>query len=71
VNIDGSTFHFIKVPRKKLSGDVAIRVVDKNYIAQKEHKKYGAYTAMKCFETGKKAVCCPENASTRIYHVTI
>ncbi len=73
VEIGGETFHFLNVAKKTLNGDVAIKVVDKNYLPAREHKKYSKFTAAKCFETGMRAACCPAGASpsNRVYHVTI
>jgi copper chaperone CopZ len=73
LEIGGNTFHFLNVPKKNMNGDVAIKVVDKNFLSAKEHKKFGKYTKMKCFETGMRSDCCPAGASSskRVYHVTI
>ncbi len=72
VSIGGNTYHFLNVPKKKLSGDVAIKVVDKDFIPAKDRRKFAKYTTMKCFETGTRAECCPRTSSSnRVYHVTI
>ncbi len=73
INIGGSIFHFLNVPKKKLAGDVVLKVLDKNFLPKKDRQKYEKYTTMKCFETGVKAACCPAGTTTsnRIYHVTI
>jgi copper chaperone CopZ len=72
ITIDGSTFHFLHVARQTLQGDKTFTVVDRNYLPLAGYKKYGAYTKMKCFETGYMASCCPKDVtSKRIYHVTL
>lgn len=71
--VGGSTFHFLNVKEKQLSGDVALTIVDKGYLSIKERKKYARYTTRKCFESGETAVCCPTNSSgsNRVYHVAL
>ena len=73
ITLSGSTFHFLNVPRQILTGEKTFTIVDKNYLPIAEHKKYGRYTTMKCFETGLAEPCCPKDkvTSKRIYHVTI
>ncbi len=73
INIGGSTFHFLNVPKQVLQGDKTFTVVDKNYLTQSQHKKYKKYTKMACFDTGVMGACCPKDKTnqTRIYHVTI
>jgi len=73
VKLDGKTFHFLNVPAQTLNGDKTITVVDKNFVTNKEYKKYSQYTKMKCYETGTMESCCKKNGSAgeRIYHVTI
>ena len=74
VNIDGTTFHFLKVNDQVLTGEKTLIVVDKNFLNSKEFKKYSDATKMSCLQTGKAASCCVKEgitANTRIYHVTI
>lgn len=73
IDLGGSTFHFINVPKQTISGDKTFTVVDKNFLPAAGHKKYGKFTTMKCYETGYMGACCPHNvaAKTRIYHVTL
>lgn len=73
VVMGGSTYHFLNVAKQVLNGDKTIKVVDKNYLPAKAHKKYSKYTKMKCYETGRVADCCPKDkvTSDRIYHVTL
>jgi copper chaperone CopZ len=39
VSVDGYNFHFVNVKDKTVSGDVAFKIVDKNFISSKEFKK--------------------------------
>lgn len=71
VTIDGNTFHFIRVSNQVLSGPKEITVVDKNFLAGKEFKKYSAATKMACIHTGRAEACCSKKPAERIYHVTI
>ncbi len=74
VKVGDKTFHFLKVPTGKISGEKAITIVDKNFLAAKEQKKYAAATTMACVQTGKAASCCTSaggEAGERVYHVTI
>lgn len=73
VNVGGSTFHFLNVPKQTLQGDKTFTIVDKNYLTMAERKKYKKFTKMECFETGTMGSCCPngKGAVNRIYHVTI
>lgn len=71
VNINGNTFHFIRVSDQTLSGQKEITMVDKNFVGGKEFKKFSAATKMACIHTGKAEACCSKKAAERIYHVTI
>ncbi len=73
ITISGNTFHFLNVARQTLHGDKTFTIVDKSYLPLSAHKKYGKYTQMKCFETGNREACCPQDKVTRkrIYHATI
>jgi copper chaperone CopZ len=73
IMVGGSTFHFLNVSKQVLQGDKTIKVVDRNFMPTDEHKKFGRYTTMKCFETGVMESCCPHDRShsKRVYHVTI
>ncbi len=76
VEVGGSTFHFLNVPKQTLSSDKTITIVDKNYLPQASRKKYASYTKMKCYETGYMESCCPSGHSDhgsakRVYHVTL
>lgn len=74
VQVNGKTFHFLKIDNQTLNGEKTITLVDKDFVSAKEYKKYSAATKMACVQTGKAADCCtregiPGNA--RVYHVTI
>jgi copper chaperone CopZ len=71
VNINGTTFHFVRVADQTLSGQKEITMVDKNFIGGKEFKKYSASTKMACIHTGRAEACCSKKSAERIYHVTI
>lgn len=65
VELSNTQFHFVHVPKKTLNGEATLVLLDKDYLPEKERKKYAGYTQMDCFQTGKM------NAGTRIYHVTV
>ena len=74
VVIQGKTLHFLNVPNQTLNGNKTLTVVDKNFATAKEYKKFGQYTAMKCYQTGTMESCCAKKdgaIGTRVYHVTI
>jgi copper chaperone CopZ len=74
VTIDGKVFHFVGIKDQTLSGEQQISLVEKNFLAPKDFKKYANVTAMECFKTGTAGSCCTRDgiqASTRIYHVTM
>jgi copper chaperone CopZ len=73
IALGGSTFHFLDVQKQTLQGEKTFTVVDKNFLPNSAHKKYGKFTKMECFSTGKMASCCPNDkvTSNRIYHVTL
>jgi copper chaperone CopZ len=71
VNINGTTFHFVRVSDQTLSGQKEITMVDKNFIGGKEFKKFSAATKMTCIHTGRAEACCSKKPAERIYHVTI
>jgi copper chaperone CopZ len=63
------TFHFIQVKDTTLQGEQQLLVLDKDFLPEKERKKYAAQTAMACFETGKMKN--QAGGRDRIYHVTM
>jgi copper chaperone CopZ len=67
-------FHFLNADGQLLSGEQTITVVDKNFVTEKQFKKYRTATKMSCIQTGKAASCCIKDgiaADARVYHVTI
>ncbi|MDR6342547.1 copper chaperone CopZ [Filimonas zeae] len=63
------TFHFIQVKDTTLQGEQQLLILDKDFLPEKERKKYAAQTAMACFETGKMKN--QAGGQDRIYHVTM
>jgi copper chaperone CopZ len=73
IKIGDFQYHFIKVSPQTLNGEKTVRIIDKDFVPAKEHKKYVASSAMKCVETGKSAACCLNGHAPdeRVYHITI
>ncbi len=74
VEINGDTFHFLKVADQTLTGEKEIRIVDKSFLSSKEFRQYSAATTMHCIQTGHAESCCSKTtiqAGRRIYHATI
>jgi copper chaperone CopZ len=74
VQMNGKTFHFLNISNQKLNGQKSIVIVDKNFVTDKEFKKFSAATKMACVQTGKAASCCVKDGvqqNARVYHVTI
>ena len=74
VKIGNDNFHFLNVKSQVLNGEQSITVIDKNFVTEKQFKKYSTATKMSCLQTGKAASCCVKDgipSGTRIYHVTI
>ena len=74
VKIGNDNFHFLNVKSQVLNGEQTIFVVDKNFVTEKQFKKYSSSAKMSCMQSGKAASCCVKDgipAGTRIYHVTI
>lgn len=74
VQLNGKTFHFLNINNQKLNGQKSFLIVDKNFVTDKEFKKFSAATKMACVQTGKAADCCVKDGvqqNARVYHVTI
>lgn len=74
VRIGNDNFHFLNVKSQVLNGEQAITVVDRNFVTEKQLKKYSSATNKRCIQTGKAASCCVKDgipADERVYHVTI
>jgi copper chaperone CopZ len=74
IKIGNENFHFLNADGQVLKGEQTITVVDKNFVTEKQYKKYSAATKMSCMQTGKAASCCVKDgiaADERVYHVTI
>ncbi len=74
IKIGNSHFHFISVKEQVLNGEKTITVVDKNFISEKQFKKYSSSTKMDCIRTGKAGTCCRSEGlaeDERVFHVII
>ena len=74
VKIGTGNFHFLNVNNQVLNGEQTFTVVDRNFVTEKQFKKYSTATKMSCLQTGKAASCCVKDgiaADERVYHVTI
>lgn len=69
VELGNTLFHFVHVPKETLNGEATLTLLDKDYLPEKERKKYAGYTRMDCFHTGKMEGKTTGNG--RIYHVTV
>jgi copper chaperone CopZ len=58
-------YHFMNVTPQTLNGDVVVKLIDKGFISEKEHKKYVSSKPLPCYITGKM----PD--INRVYHVTL
>jgi copper chaperone CopZ len=55
------TFYFVDIPKQNLNGDKKLLILDKDFLLDKDRKKYaGDYNTMP-----------PANGNDRIFHVTI
>lgn len=67
-------FHFLQTEAGLINDTVQLRILDKNFVSDKEHKTLQASTTLPCYETGKMSSCCPADemkAGDRVFHVTI
>jgi copper chaperone CopZ len=74
IKIGNSYFHFLNASGQQLSGSTNFVIVDKQFVSEKEFKKYKGLTKMKCVETGKSESCCMSEElgkETRIYHAIL
>jgi copper chaperone CopZ len=74
IKIGNSYFHFLNASGQQISGSAKFNIVDKQFVTEKEFKKYSALTKMKCVQTGKSAACCSTGdlaEETRIYHAIL
>ena len=74
IKIGNENFHFLNANNQLLSGEQTITVVDKNFVTEKQFKKYSSTTKMSCLQTGKAEACCVKDdiaAGERVYHVII
>jgi copper chaperone CopZ len=74
VEIGNSMFHFLDTDKENIDGVQTITVVDKDFVTQKQFKKFSASNKMACVQTGKAADCCRKDGAavgSRVYHVII
>ena len=72
VTIGNDSYHFLNVSGNSLTGEQTLRVVDKNFVSEKEFKKFSQATKLSCVRTGIAAACCEKDgisANSRVYHV--
>jgi copper chaperone CopZ len=72
VKIGNENFHFLEADHKVLNGEQTVTIIDKNYVTEKQFKKYAHQTKMTCFQTGIASSCCEQEgiaANERVYHV--
>ena len=74
--LGGMNFHFMHVKPATLDGVYRLQLIDKNFVASKDFKKFSAYTSMSCYQTGVMQACCKSKETAvaggnRIYHVTM
>lgn len=68
----GALYHFLNVPDETISGEKTFTIVDKNFLPEKDYKRYAKMTDMKCIETGHMEACCHDGKTgERVYHVTL
>ncbi|MBC7874108.1 MAG: heavy-metal-associated domain-containing protein [Ferruginibacter sp.] len=74
VKIGHENFHFLDGGSQVLNGEQAITIVDKNFVTEKQFKKFSSATKMSCMQTGKAASCSVKDGlavDERVYHVTM
>ena len=74
VKIGNDVFLFLNADSRVLTGEQAITIVDKDFVTEKQFKKYSTASKMSCVKTGKAASCCVKDgiaADARVYHVTL
>ncbi|RFM27486.1 heavy-metal-associated domain-containing protein [Deminuibacter soli] len=69
ITLNNTLFHFISVAPKTLNGEVVLHLLDKDYLPEKERRKYAAQTKQACYETGTMQSAA--NTPERVYHVTL
>jgi len=74
VKIGDENFHFLNGDSQVLNGEQSLTIADRNFVTEKQFKKYSSATKMSCMQTGKAASCCVKDgiaAGERVYHVTM
>jgi copper chaperone CopZ len=74
VKIGNQYFHFLNAKDQQLNGNVTFSIVDKQFVTDKQYKKYSTASKMECVQTGRAGKCCTSDniaANTRVYHAII
>lgn len=74
IQIGNQYFHFLNAANQSLNGAVTFSIVDKQFVTDKQFKKYSAASKMECVQTGRTAKCCTSDnlpSNTRVYHAVI
>lgn len=74
VKIGNANFHFLNVKEQTLHGANTIKLLDKNFVTDKQFKKISSLSKMPCVQTGKASGCCTKDGvapNARVFHVTI
>jgi copper chaperone CopZ len=74
VKVNGRNFHFLNGNGQALRGEQTLTLVDKDFLSNKDYKKYSSVSKLECVKTGKTGSCCEKEgmgAEERVYHVVI
>lgn len=74
VQIGNQYFHFLNAKDQHLNGNVTFAIVDRQFVPDKQYKKFSAASKMECVQTGRAAKCCTaDNVAkhSRVYHAII
>lgn len=74
LKIGNAHFHIVSAKDETLSGERQVTIIDRNFVTDKQFKKYNAAIKHSCFQTGKAAACCiKEGVPTdeRVYHIVL
>jgi hypothetical protein len=67
-------FHFLNAKDQQINGSIVFNVVDKQFVPDKQFKKYSTASKMECVQTGRASKCCAADnisAQRRVYHAII
>jgi copper chaperone CopZ len=74
LSLEGQLFHFMVSSKETISGLQTIRIIDKNFLTEKAHKKLKNLTSLPCYTTGMTDSCCVAKGlalGNRIFHVQL